>query len=240
MHAKSQWIAIGLVLFGIARETCAQATNMPEDKDAVAKSLTELERQWSEAATPAQEISVVQRIFADDFLGTDTDESLYMKSEKIEKEKARSASEDEVLSPRLDDVKVRFYGDNLAVLYGRESSIRKSKDDKEYTRRVVWTDTWLRRDGRWQIIAVQDMVAQPSPAAQAHALPGSVMIEDLTWTEVRHAIAGGKTTAILAVSYSSGALAFQNRHTFEALSLLIVGKTPLLPRSDSQARIQCR
>jgi hypothetical protein len=44
--------------------------------------LTELERQWSEAATPAQEISVVQKIFADDFLGTDTDGSLYTKSEK--------------------------------------------------------------------------------------------------------------------------------------------------------------
>ena len=160
MRNDVRWIAIGLLALGVAVEACAQTTNMPEDKDAVAKSLTELERQWSEAATPAQEMSVVQKIFADDFLGTDTDGSLYTKSEKIEKEKARSASEDEVLSPRLDDVKVRFFGDNLAVLYGRESSIRRSKDGKEQTRRVVWTDTWLRRGGRWQIIAVQDMVLQ--------------------------------------------------------------------------------
>jgi uncharacterized protein DUF4440 len=93
-------------------------------------------------------------------LGTDTDGALYTKAEKIQKEKARSASEGEVLSPRLDDVKLRFFGDHLAVLYGRESSIRKAKDGKQYTRRVVWTDTWLRRDGRWQIIAVQDMVLQ--------------------------------------------------------------------------------
>jgi hypothetical protein len=102
----------------------------------------------------------VKKIFADDFLGTDTDGTLYTKAEKIEKEKARSASEGEVLSPRLDDVKLRFFGDHLAVLYGRESSIRKAKDGKQYTRRVVWTDTWLRRDGRWQIIAVQDMDLQ--------------------------------------------------------------------------------
>jgi hypothetical protein len=60
-----------------------------------------------------------------------------------------------ILSPHLDEVKVRFFGDNLAVLYGRESSIRKSKEGKEYTRRVIWTDTWLKPDGRWQIIAVQ-------------------------------------------------------------------------------------
>jgi len=154
------WIAIGVVALGVAVEACAQTTNTPEDKDAVAKSLTELERQWSEATTPAQEIFVVQKIFADDFLGTDTDGSLYRKSEKIEKERARLASENEVLSPRLADVKVRFFGHNIAVLYGRESSIRKAKGGKQYTRRVVWTDTWLRRAGHWQIIAVQDMFLQ--------------------------------------------------------------------------------
>jgi len=160
MRNHVMWIAIGLVALGVTVEACAQTTNTPEDKNAVSKSLTELERQWAEAATPTQEMNVVQKIFADDFLGTDTDGRLYTKSEKIEKERSSSVSEDEVLSARLDDVKVRFFGDDLAVLYGRESSIRKSQDGKEHTRWVVWTDTWLRRDGRWHIIAVQDMVLQ--------------------------------------------------------------------------------
>jgi uncharacterized protein (TIGR02246 family) len=158
MRNHLRWVVIGLVVFGVNMGACAQEVNTPKDKDAVAKSLIEMERQWSEAATPVEEIRVVKKIFADDFLGTDTDGTLCTKAEKIEKEKARSASKGEVLSPRLDDVKVRFFGDNLAVLYGRESSIRKSKEGKEHTRRVVWTDTWLKRDGRWQIIAVQDMV----------------------------------------------------------------------------------
>jgi Domain of unknown function (DUF4440) len=159
MQIHLRWVAI-VLLSAVGIGACAQEVNTPKDKDAVAKSLIEMERRWSEAATPAEEISVVKKIFADDFLGTDTDGTLYTKAEKIEKEKARSASEGEVLSPRLDDVKLRFFGDHLAVLYGRESSIRKAKDGKQYTRRVVWTDTWLRRDGRWQIIAVQDMVLQ--------------------------------------------------------------------------------
>jgi Domain of unknown function (DUF4440) len=159
MQIHLRWAAI-VLLSAVGIGACAQEVNTPKDKDAVAKSLIEMERQWSEATTPAEEISVVKKIFADDFLGTDTDGTLYTKAEKIEKEKARSASEGEVLSPRLDDVKLRFFGDHLAVLHGRESSIRKAKDGKQYTRRVVWTDTWLRRDGRWQIIAVQDMVLQ--------------------------------------------------------------------------------
>src|SRR5260370_38353007 len=33
-------------------------------------------------------------------------------------------------------------------------------------------------------------------AASAQAQPQSLLIEDLTWTEVRDAIAGGKTTAV--------------------------------------------
>jgi Domain of unknown function (DUF4440) len=155
-HLK--WIAAAILALGIVAAGSEQAAKQPETDDPVVQSLIEKERQWSESASSAEEIKVVQKIFADDFLGTDTDGKLYTKSEKIEKERARSASEGEVLSPRLDDVKVRFFGDNLAVLYGRESSIRKSKEGKEYTRRVVWTDTWLKRDGHWQIIAVQDMV----------------------------------------------------------------------------------
>src|SRR3989442_15218390 len=129
MQIHLRWITI-VLLSAVGIGACAQEGNTPKDKDAVAKSLIEMERQWSEAATPAEEISVVKKIFADDFLGTDTDGTLYTKAEKIEKEKARSASEGEVLSPRLDDVKVRFFGDNLAVLYGRESSIRKSKGER--------------------------------------------------------------------------------------------------------------
>jgi uncharacterized protein (TIGR02246 family) len=156
-----EWAAIGSGVLAMVVGAFARAQNNNNDRESVTRSLIEMERQWSESASPAEEVKVVQRIFANDFLGTDTDGKLYTKSEKIEKEKARSVSDNEVLSPRLDDVKVRFFGDDLAVLYGRESSIRKSKDGKQYTRRVVWTDTWLKRDGRWQIIAVQDMVVQP-------------------------------------------------------------------------------
>jgi uncharacterized protein (TIGR02246 family) len=158
MRKLIEWAAIGSVALVMVVGAFAQAENNKNDREAVTRALIEMERRWSESATPAEEIGVVQEIFADDFLGTDTDGKLYTKSEKIEKEKARSVSGREVLSARLDDVKVRFFGDDLAVLYGRESSIRKSKDGKQYTRRVVWTDTWLKRDGHWQIIAVQDMV----------------------------------------------------------------------------------
>ena len=57
-------------------------------------------------------------------------------------------------SNRLNDVKVRFYG-NTAIAQGSETWEKRSGERG----RFVWTDTWLQRDGRWQIIAAEDLIA---------------------------------------------------------------------------------
>ena len=49
----------------------------------------------------------------------------------------------------LDDVKVRSFGDSIAIAYGSENRIRKSKDGTEARRCQVWTDTWLKRKGQY-------------------------------------------------------------------------------------------
>lgn len=61
---------------------------------------------------------------------------------------------------QLGEVKIQFFGEMVAVAYGNESGIRKGKDGKEFLRCLVWTDTWLKRDGKWQIIAAQDVVVE--------------------------------------------------------------------------------
>jgi hypothetical protein len=96
---------------------------------------------------------IVQAILADDFQGTFPDGKRYSKSEAVEETKT---SKTEARECRLNDAKVRFFGDNIALVYGSESSIRKASDGKEYVRSLVWTDTWLKRNGRWQIVAAQD------------------------------------------------------------------------------------
>jgi hypothetical protein len=42
-------------------------------------------------------------------------------------------------------------------VYGSDSAVRKAKDGIEKSDCLIWTDTWLKRDGKWQIIAAQDM-----------------------------------------------------------------------------------
>lgn len=57
---------------------------------------------------------------------------------------------------RLLGADVRFFSSDVAVVYGSESSVAPLPDAGHERRCLVWTDTWLRRDGKWQIIAVQD------------------------------------------------------------------------------------
>jgi hypothetical protein len=56
-------------------------------------------------------------------------------------------------------VKVRFFGDT-AVAQGSESWERRT--GKPRLGRFVWTDTWVRRNGHWQIVAAEDLII-PEP-----------------------------------------------------------------------------
>ena len=58
------------------------------------------------------------------------------------------------VSNRLNDVKVRFYG-KTAVAQGSETWEKHSGERG----RFVWTDTWLQRNGHWQIVAAEDLIA---------------------------------------------------------------------------------
>jgi hypothetical protein len=60
-------------------------------------------------------------------------------------------------------VKVRFFGDSIAIAYGAESFTIKDSNDKETKRCLVWTDTWLKRAGKWRIVAAQDTTVPCNP-----------------------------------------------------------------------------
>jgi hypothetical protein len=65
----------------------------------------------------------------------------------------------------LIDAKVRLFGDVFAMAYGNERSNSKLQGQPEALRCLVWTDTWLKRDGKWEVIAAQD-TAVPRKSAR--------------------------------------------------------------------------
>ncbi|MGD9502873.1 MAG: nuclear transport factor 2 family protein [Methyloceanibacter sp.] len=123
----------------------------------VERYIIESERQWAETLTNG-DATVLERILADDFLGIDPDGNLYEKAKMVAD--TREAPK-EFVSSRLNDVKVRFFGDDTAVAQGNESWVRRT--GTPLRGRFVWTDTWVLRNGKWQIVASEDLIV-PEPA----------------------------------------------------------------------------
>jgi len=126
-----------------------------DDNDPVAKQMIEQERKWAiDYCVPS---NVVAETMSDDFVGTSPDGPLYTKADLMKRHEGPvPARECKLLSAR-----VRYYGPDVAMVFGSETAVRKGADGKEFDRTLIWTDTWLKRDGKWKIIAVQDMYASP-------------------------------------------------------------------------------
>ena len=142
-----------LAIFAIMTAVAAhgQQGRWASADDKTAKFMIDAERQWAEAACTHNKIA--EKILAEDFQGTSPEATRYTKSEEV----ADSADVSKTSRDcRLIDAKVRFFGDSLALVYGSESAVRKGKDGTEKPRCLIWTDTWLKRNGAWQIIAAQD------------------------------------------------------------------------------------
>jgi ketosteroid isomerase-like protein len=117
--------------------------------------IKESEAQWAEADTKG-DVSAVDRILADDFVGVAPDGAFYDKAEEIKNTREDKGN---TLSNHVNEIKVRFFGDT-AVAQGSETWERRSGEPKKGS--YVWTDTWVKRKGNWQIVAAEDLLATES------------------------------------------------------------------------------
>ena len=137
----------GLIVVGVLSLChCSAQKNQKETE----RYILESERQWAESVATG-DTSAIERILADDFVGVDPKGVLYNKQQMVAD--TRNAPKYYV-SNRLNDVKVRFYGDT-AIAQGSETWEKRNGERG----RFVWTDTWIRRNGRWQIVAAEDLIA---------------------------------------------------------------------------------
>jgi ketosteroid isomerase-like protein len=143
-------LAIALVL-----SVAAQAPKAASPQQSAESYIRESEAQWAESVATG-DTTAIERILADDFIGTDPKGELYDKAKMIADTKDAPKY---FVSNHLDQVKIRFFG-NTAVAQGSESWVRRDGG----CGRFVWTDTWILRDGRWQIVAAEDLIAPPLPA----------------------------------------------------------------------------
>jgi hypothetical protein len=138
----------------------AQASHWATADDKTAQFMIDMERKWAEGVCTNN--GVVSELLADDFQGTSTGGERYSKADELRDEKGPHSAH----GCALDDAKVRFFfssssshggeSEDVAIIYGSEHAIGKDKAHPDTKVCQVWTDTWLKRNGKWQIAAAQD------------------------------------------------------------------------------------
>jgi len=117
-------------------------TTQAEAEDYILKS----EHEWA-ASVVTRDNKPLESIFSEDFVWVNDGHVLDRKA-------ALAMGEDNpgrYLSNIPGQVTIRFYGD-AAVAQGSETWTRKDGT----TGRWIWTDTWISRDGCWQMVSAQD------------------------------------------------------------------------------------
>jgi hypothetical protein len=107
------------------------------------------ESDWGESEV-TRDAGVLERILSEDFVGVDVDGTHYSKSDALQEYRSRPSS---YLSNHIDAVEIRFYG-QTAVAQGDDSWQKKDGTAGKH----VWTDTWIQRNGKWQLVASEDLV----------------------------------------------------------------------------------
>jgi hypothetical protein len=123
------------------------------------QELMQLERDIGKANVE-RDYGFFDRVEADEFIFTDSGGAVTTKKEDLESVKAPANADSKLLSYDVDDLKVMLYG-KTAVVWGR-STLKGINKGQEWTGQSRFTDVFVRRDNRWQIVAGHSSRIRPS------------------------------------------------------------------------------
>jgi ketosteroid isomerase-like protein len=145
---------VGLATLVIALSASAVAAQTPTARPAssVERTLLRLEDQWT-CALVRRDSAAFDRLLAPRFVYTENDQVM-TKAQLID---AVVHGSDTVESAANEDMKAYVYP-NASVVTGWLVVKGRGKDGA-FNRRYRYTDTWIYRSGRWQVIAAHDYLA---------------------------------------------------------------------------------
>jgi hypothetical protein len=155
--------AAAAVLALLALAPAAHAATPPPPRDvhdraAVERYMRACESEWA-AQDATGDTSSSQVCLADDYEGVSSHAHLVNKAQSM----APDTGPRTVVTDTLDYTHIRFPTPDLAIAQGGETALNKDGS----RRSLIWTDIWLLRAGKWQIVTSQDSVlAKPYEAAK--------------------------------------------------------------------------
>ena len=144
-----------MALIVLALTACAPIADRAADE----KTIKDGEAAWAEAVALG-DTATVGRLLADDYRGVAPDGSTTDKKSELED---TPSGPSRFVSNQMVEVHVRFYGDT-AVAQGAD--VWEKRDGEPRRGRYVWTDTWVKRGGHWQVVAGEDLVVAEAGAPQ--------------------------------------------------------------------------
>ena len=130
----------------------AVAAQRPSDAETEAY-MRKAEEDWAALATK-KDPALLERILADDYVGVNSDNAVRDKAKMIALESDEDNSA-KFASTKLDYAHYRHFGDTVIAQGGESLKWREAgKPDLS----LIWTDVWMWRDGKWQVVASQDSV----------------------------------------------------------------------------------
>jgi ketosteroid isomerase-like protein len=139
------WLAFAVGVLSCVHATVMTKGTIDSDRAAIAT----LEDTWIKAVI-ARDAVTFDRLLHPSFTYTE-DDKIYSRSQLISDV---STSTDTVTSGRNEDMTVRVHG-NVGVVTGWLVLAGQS-GGKPFERRYRYTDTWMKDDGRWRVLAAQD------------------------------------------------------------------------------------
>jgi ketosteroid isomerase-like protein len=113
------------------------------------QELVALEERWGEAIRDG-DAAAIEPILGDELIYTGPDGERSTKAEEL---RAITAGDSDVSEFETGNIEVRLYGD-VAVVLG-EHAQKGTYKDEDTSGRYRWTEVFVRRDGRWQVVAGQ-------------------------------------------------------------------------------------
>jgi ketosteroid isomerase-like protein len=119
------------------------------------KELMDVENHWAEA-TVKGDVQALERLYADEYLAIDPAGATFTKAQDIANVKSGNFK---LETFKLDELKVRLHGE-VAVVTGR-NTIKATYMGKDISGAYRFTDVFVKRGGRWQVLTTQGTLVAP-------------------------------------------------------------------------------
>ena len=143
------FVAVGTTLSGCVSPRPTQSAVSAEEAEKIAEEITRISEPWGTTVL-TKDTAYLKSLWADDFSYIGADGT-------VRDEKANLAlyasSTDTYTSAGLTAFNVRVYGKNFAVTDGDDRYVGKDKDGKPFEKKGRFTNVWIRKNGKWQVVA---------------------------------------------------------------------------------------